>query len=520
MAYSNAEVIDYLIANPNMSDADIVSAMETFRISPSQMAEIAGVPVGEIVARVADVIPQGSNIILGDTIIQPEYRITGSGETQEIGPLETIYTSKTTGDVNYRAPVGSEIQQYGADGTFIGTGKVQEVNALKDFMDFALTAGTLFGLPSGIGNALGLTGAAGQAVGQGLLTTGTKLGGGASVEEALKAGLLGGGLVYGGSQLADYISANTPVNAANMTQAQFNDAIEGKLVSDLQTAGLSKDQINAFLDDMGIGQGLTTAIPQVATTSPVTDGGGITITAPTTTPALNNVLNTISTVPTVNVTATKPQQVSQDVLDAVTTQLVSNQSTVPTVNITGQKPTTVNDVITALTTTGILKDIPTVDIATNRPITSKTDLDSVITSLITANTPITTTKTIDTTIPTVDVVAKKPVIGDTLAAITTIPSTLTTTTETPVKTTKEIVDTKKDTTLTTSDIIKLISVVPAIAAISKIATPTTTPTGFDVVPIPASFGNPPAPSVAPYSPLAPINFGTRNLLKGTNGRSS
>jgi hypothetical protein len=46
-------------------------------------------------------------------------------------------------------------------------------------------------------------------------------------------------------------------------------------------------------------------------------------------------------------------------------------------------------------------------------------------------------------------------------------------------------------------------------------TKTTTPTGFDIVPIPASFGNPPAPSVAPFTPLPAINFGDRNLLRGT-----
>jgi hypothetical protein len=516
MAYSNAEVIDYLIANPNMSDAEIVSAMETFSISPAQMAKIAGVSEGEIAARVADTLPPNQAVLLGDTYVQAVNSVTGSGQDQQVGGLENVITYKA--DEN---KVGGGYNQYTPTGELERTGTQQEVNANKDFMNFVLTAATMGGLPAGIGESLGLTGATGQAVGQGLLTTGTRLGSGEDLSSSLKAGLLGGALSYGGSALSDYVSANMPVNASNMTQAQFNDAIEGKLVSDLQSAGLSKDQINAFLDDMGIGQGLTTPTTQVATTSPVTDGGGITITAPTATPSYN-MLNTVTgllTPPlmdTVNVTGAKPQQVSQDVLDAVTAQLVSNQSTVPTVNITGQKPTTINDVISTLITTGLIKDIPTLDITSNRPITSKTDLDSVITSLITSNTPITTTKTTDTTIPTIDIIDKKPVIGDTLSAITTIPSTLTTTTETPVKTTKEIVDAKKDTTLTTSDIIKLISVVPAIAAITKIATPTTIPpTGFDVVPIPASFGNPPAPSVAPYSPLAPINFGTRNLLKGT-----
>jgi len=112
------------------------------------MASAVGLDEGAVISRVAATVPQGQTITLGDTIIAPEYRVIGSGEDQQIGNLETIYTSKTTGDPNYRAPVGSEIQQYGADGTFIGTGKTQEVNATKDFLRFAAGAGLLFGLPS------------------------------------------------------------------------------------------------------------------------------------------------------------------------------------------------------------------------------------------------------------------------------------------------------------------------------------------------------------------------------------
>jgi DNA-binding transcriptional regulator YhcF (GntR family) len=367
-------------------------------------------------------------------------------------------------------------------------------------MNFALTAGTLFGLPAGIGNALGLSGAAGQAVGQGLLTTGTKLGGGESLSDALKAGLIGGGLVYGGAQLGDYIKANTPIDASNMTSAQFNDALEGKLVADMQSAGLSKDQISAFLDDMGIGQGVVT---NVATpTTDVSNVDTVNITGAKAPATLNNVLDTISTVPTLNVTATKPQQVSQDILDAVTTQLVSNQSAIPTVNVTAQKPTTVNDVIAALATTGLVANVPTVSVTSNRPITSKDDLNSVISSLVTTGTVAPTT-----TIPEVKITATKPsAVGDALAAVTTIPTTLTTpTTTTP--------DKPKET-----DPIKVAQLALATAGLlgaGSVLSNNGTGTQFPIVPVPAEWGNPPKPSVAPYSPLAPINFGNRNLLIGT-----
>jgi hypothetical protein len=117
MAVTSEQILGFLNANPGISDAEIVAAMEQYGVSPAQMASAVGVSEGEVAARVAATVPQGSSITLGDTRIVPEYRVTGSGETQEIGELQNVYTSKTTGDVNYRDPVGSKYQQYNADGT-------------------------------------------------------------------------------------------------------------------------------------------------------------------------------------------------------------------------------------------------------------------------------------------------------------------------------------------------------------------------------------------------------------------
>ena len=496
MAATNAEILGWLQANPTATDADIANAMAVAGVNPAQMAQVVGVSEGEVAARVAATLPPNQAVLLGDTYVQAVNQVTGSGQDQQVGGIENVITYKA--DDN---KAGGSYNQYNPDGTLSRTGTQQEVNATKDFMDFALTAGTLFGLPSGIGNALGLSGAAGQAVGQGLLTTGTKLGAGENLGDALKAGLIGGGLVYGGAQLGDYIKANTPIDASNMTSAQFNDALEGKLVADMQAAGLSKDQITAFLDDMGIGQGVVT---NVATpTTDISNVDTVNITGAKAPATLNNVLDTISTVPTVNVTSAKPQQVSQDVLDAVTTQLVSNQSAIPTVNVTAQKPTTVNDVISALTTTGLATNIPTVSVTSNRPITSKDDLDNVISSLVTTGTVAPTT-----TIPEVKITATKPpVVGDALAAVTTIPTILTnpptTTTTTPTKETDPI------------KVAQLALAAAGLLGAGSVLSNTGTGTQFPIVPIPAEWGNPPKPSVAPYSPLAPINFGNRNLLIGT-----
>jgi hypothetical protein len=406
-----------------MSDADIADAMATYGVSPADMAKATGLDEGQVAARVAATLPPNEAVLLGDTYVQAVNQTTGSGEDQQVGGLQNVITYKE-GDNK----VGGSYNQYNPDGTLARTGTQQEVNATKDFMDFALTAGTLFGLPVGIGESLGLgSGAASRAVGQGLLTTGTRLGGGDNLVDSLKAGLFGGAASFAGSQLSDYINANTPIDASNMTQAQFNDAIEGQLVADMQAAGLNKDQISAFLDDMGIGQGLTT----------------------------NVVTPTTTEVPT----------------------------TTDTVQITGERPTNVSVGNPFITT-------PTVTVTADRPkVTTQQDLINTL-----------------ATTPTVEVVADRPktTIGDTLAAITTLP-TITPTTTTP---------TKKDTTLTTSDIIKLISVVPAIAAVTKVAS-STDPTTFPITPVPTNWTPPTTQQTSQYPALTPIDFGNRNLLIGT-----
>jgi hypothetical protein len=206
------------------------------------------------------------------------------------------------------------------------------------------------------------------------------------------------------------------------------------------------------------------------------------------------------------------QQALQDIINgktAVTSPVVD--STIPsatdTVSITGARPTSVN-------VGDVFATTPTLTVTGSTPkVTTEKDVISAINSINT------TLSGGTSTIPEVKITGERPkitTIGDTLAAITTIPSTLTATTETPTKVTKEIVDPKKDTTLTTSDIIKLVSIVPAIAAINKVTTPstTTTPT-YPVVPIPEGWKTPPKTGVAPFTPLPPINFGDRNLLIGT-----
>jgi hypothetical protein len=145
--------------------------MEQYGVSPAQMATAVGLPEGEVVSRVAATIPEGMSVTLGDTRIAPQYEVRGSGEDRQVVGIENITVEKTTGDINYKPPVGAEFQNYSPTGEFIGTGKVTSsgdqsffgglVDAFKDPVVLAAlggaAAGGLFGGAGALGGA-GTTG--------------------------------------------------------------------------------------------------------------------------------------------------------------------------------------------------------------------------------------------------------------------------------------------------------------------------------------------------------------------------
>lgn len=153
MAVTSQQILDFLLANPGMSDAQIVAAMEQYGVSPAQMAQAVGLPEGEVISRVAATIPEGMSVTLGDTNIAPQYQVIGSGEDRQVLGIENIYTMKTDGDVNYKAPVGSEYQVLNPDGTFQSTGTVKKdqsffgglVDAFKDPVVLAALGGAAAG---------------------------------------------------------------------------------------------------------------------------------------------------------------------------------------------------------------------------------------------------------------------------------------------------------------------------------------------------------------------------------------
>ena len=152
MAVSSQDIVNFLLANPGMSDAQIVSAMEQYGVSPAQMATAVGLDEGVVASRVAATIPPNQTIQLGDTIVQPVYSQTGSGMDAQIGAIENVITYKA--DEN---KTGGAYTQYTPTGEVERTGTQQEVKS--GLKEFALGAGLLLGLPTLLNAGAGATGA-------------------------------------------------------------------------------------------------------------------------------------------------------------------------------------------------------------------------------------------------------------------------------------------------------------------------------------------------------------------------
>jgi hypothetical protein len=154
MAVTSAQIVDFLLANPGLSDAEIVSSMETYGVSPAQMAAAVGLDEGAVAARAAATVPYGQTITLGDTIVQPVYQVIGSGDSEQIGPIENVLTYKVADN-----RTGGGYTQYTSTGEVERTGVQQKVDS--GLKEFALGAGLLFGgLGGGFESLLGGGGAA------------------------------------------------------------------------------------------------------------------------------------------------------------------------------------------------------------------------------------------------------------------------------------------------------------------------------------------------------------------------
>jgi hypothetical protein len=290
MAVTSQQIIDFLLANPSMSDAQIVAAMEQYGVSPAQMATAVGLPEGEVVSRVAATIPEGMSVTLGDTRIAPQYEVRGSGEDRQVVGIENITVEKTTGDINYKPPVGAEFQNYSPTGEFIGTGKVTSsgdqsffgglVDAFKDPVVLAAlggaAAGGLFGgagalgggatagTAAGTGLGTGLTAGAGglglSTTGAGLgalgtgagITAGTGLGTGVLAGSTLGTSLLGAGALTGAGVLGGTTLGTAGAGASGLgAGSSLGTGITAG------AGGLGLSTTGAGLGTLGTGAGIT-----------------------------------------------------------------------------------------------------------------------------------------------------------------------------------------------------------------------------------------------------------------------
>ena len=268
MAVTSAQIVDFLLANPGMTDAQIVSAMEQYGVSPAQMATAVGLDEGAVASRAAATVPYGQTVTLGDTIVQPVYQVTGSGDSEQIGGLENVITYKATDN-----KAGGAYTQYTPTGEFEKTGTQQEVKS--GLKEFALGAAVLFGLPTLL-NAGAATGTATTFAGEaladaGLLSGGGSLTAGLTVADiaALEAGLPTGlGSLTTGLTAAQIAAGEAALPA--LTATELAALSSGGLLSTgggSLTAGLTPAQIAAA--ETGLTTGATTAATLPAATATI-----------------------------------------------------------------------------------------------------------------------------------------------------------------------------------------------------------------------------------------------------------
>lgn len=381
-------------------------------------------------------------------------------EQQIAGVPQVVYETRV--DPNNKANwqiVNPKTGEVIDSGTFAGGGDQGLLAASRPVLALAASVLGAPYLSDFIAGQTGLTGSAlSGATGATIAGGSTALTGG-STEDTLKAALLGGGGAYLGSAVKDLInSMDVPVDFTKMTPEQIADATETNFINDLKRAGLTNAQIDDFITNTG---GVTVTTP-VAVSTPIVDGGTVAVTAP---PSLSNVLNTIAAIPdagTVKVEA--PKQIDQQTLNAAL-NAVSGAVQTPTVNVTGNKNLTADQVVNLLATT---PSVPTVNVTD-----TKTNLN--------------------TTVPTV---------------LSTIPTVTTPTTKSTTTTTTKETDPLKVAQLA-------LTAAGVLGAGSVLSNTGSGGTQFPIVPVPESWATPPKTGVAPFTPLTPIDFGTRNLLKGT-----
>lgn len=107
MAVTSEQIIDFLLANPGMTDAQIVSAMEQNGVSPAQMAAAVGLPASEVESKYNAALPfvnpqiEERVIDMGDGT-RSEYYIKGTNIQADAPTFSEV--APTTGLTESSAP--------------------------------------------------------------------------------------------------------------------------------------------------------------------------------------------------------------------------------------------------------------------------------------------------------------------------------------------------------------------------------------------------------------------------------
>jgi hypothetical protein len=188
-------------------------------------------------------------------------------------------------------------------------------------------------------------------------------------------------------------------------------------------------------------------------------------------------------------TTTTPETTATTNLNDVITAIVNQQAAPETVQVTEQKiekepPKTVEQVIDELVVTG----------------QAQKEAEQEVKSLV--------APALDTTIPEIKTtgIREKPstITGEEKPAPLIVAPPVDTTLPPKTYTTAEIID-----------MIRLGILGASVLGAGSALTQNNGPTQFDIVPVPEDWRSPTAPKAADFTPLTPIDFGTKDLLKGT-----
>jgi hypothetical protein len=484
------------------------------------------------------VAPIGKEEVFGNKVTGQEVANT-YGERQTGDAFGGTYTGK--GNTAYNV-------QFDESGkpVFYTTGA-----SSSDTKDIAriIQAGLLLsGAGGALGGALGLTGAAAQGVGTGLITAGSTAIGGGSGSDILKAGLLGGGLAYGGKLLGNYLDTGTTADLG-ITERQFAIQDAKQLADQGLTAAQIKDTLTAGgYNEAIIDRALTAVTGTTPTTAPTnipatttTATNTVNVTG-TSTPALNTggLLGGLVTPPvavstpvtdggSVNVTGTTtPQLVDQSVLNLVNSQLASNVTTpanLANVTVTGDRGlmsgnntnTAILNTLAGLSTTpAATTNLPTTTITATKPATAQE-----IVTAITSTLPNVTAAQAATVAEQVITSGKPVTTQEVISAITAALPAVTTPAITPTSTVPTTTITAPRPVVTTQDLVGAIT-----ATLPPVTTPTVTtpniPTTTITAPRPTPVGDTlavlPATLLPPSVTNPPVDLNKKNELGLTDAQ--